>query len=103
MIKNKKQHIDMTDYKKDPVAGEVKIEPLQVVHTPIGTTVKPAKFGVSTKVTTTQKVDMENVEIPEGTVLTVMHILGDDMYSLIGPENLKVRLHGAYLEKVKED
>lgn len=75
----------------------------QIVHTPMGTTIKPAKFNILDKVTTTEKVDMENIEIPEGVILTVMHILGDDMYSLIGPENLKVRLNGAYLEKVKED
>lgn len=86
MIKNKRQE-----------------EPEQIVHTPMGTTIKPAKFNILDKVTTTEKVDMENVEIPEGVTLTVMHILGDDMYSLIGPENLKVRLNGAYLEKVKED
>lgn len=86
MIKNKRQE-----------------EPEQIVHTPMGTTIKPAKFNILDKVTTTEKVDMENIEIPEGVILTVMHILGDDMYSLIGPENLKVRLNGAYLEKVKED
>ncbi len=94
---------DMTDYEKDSEAGEVNIEPMQVVHTPMGTTVKPAKFGMSDRVKTTEKVDMDNVEIPEGLTLVVMGILGDDMYSCIGPEGLTVRLHGSYLEKVKED
>lgn len=100
---NTGEELELNDYEKDPVAGEVNVEAMQVVHTPMGTTVKPAEFQVSDKVTTTEKVDMENVEIPEGITLTVMHILGDDMYSLIGPEGLKVRLNGAYLEKVKED
>ena len=86
MIKNKRQE-----------------EPEQIVHTPMGTTIKPAKFRISDHVTTTQKVDMNNVEIPEGVDLVVMHILGDNMYSLIGPEGLVVRLTGDYLEKVKED
>lgn len=86
MIKNKKQD-----------------EPEQIVHTPMGTTIKPAKFRISDHVTTIQKVDMNNVEIPEGVDLVVMHILDDNMYSLIGPEGLVVRLTGDYLEKVKED
>ena len=46
---------------------------------------------------------MNNVEIPEGVDLVVMHILDDNIYSLIGPEGLVVRLTGDYLEKVKED
>lgn len=94
---------DMTDYEKDPVAGEVEIEAVEIKHTPMGTTIEPAKFRISDHVTTTQKVDMDNIEIPEGINLVVMHILGDNMYSLIGPEGLVIRLPGDYLEKVKED
>lgn len=94
---------DMTDYEKDPVAGEVEIEAMQVKHTPMGTTVEPAKFKIGDKVTTTETVDMDNVTIPEGIVLTVMGVMGDDMYSCVGPEGLIIRQNGAYLEKVKED
>lgn len=86
MIKNKRQE-----------------EPEQIVHTPMGTTIKPAKFRISDHVTTTETVDMDNVKIPEGIELVVMNILGDNMYSLIGPEGLVIRLTGDYLEKVKED
>ena len=100
--KNKKYGIDFSTYEKDPVAGEIELKPMQIVHTPMGTSVKPAKFGISDRVTTSQKVDMENIEIPEGIELTVMNIIGDDMYGLIGPNNLSVRLHGSYLEKSKK-
>lgn len=86
MIKNKRQE-----------------EPEQIVHTPMGTTIKPAKFKIGDKVTTTETVDMDNVTIPEGIVLTVMGIMDDDMYSCVGPEGLIIRQNGAYLEKVKED
>lgn len=75
----------------------------QTVHTPTEITIEPAKFKISDHVTTTQKVDMDNIEIPEGVDLVVMHILDDNMYSLIGPEGLVIRLTGDYLEKVKED
>lgn len=86
----------------DDAASEVEIHPMQIVHTPMGTTVKPAKFGISDHVKTTQKVDLNDVEIPEDVDLVVMGILGDDMYSLIGPEGLVLKLNGAYLEKVLE-
>ena len=99
----KKQDIDFSTYEKDPNAGEVEIQAMQVMYTPMGTTVKPAQFRVSDRVITTQKVDMDNVEIPEGITLVVMEIMGDDVYGLIGPEGLVVKLNAAYLEKVKED
>jgi len=104
-IRNAKtgEELELNDYERDPVANEVKIEPMEVVHTPMGTTVRPAKFRISDHVTTTETVDMDNVKIPEGVELVVMNILGDNMYSLIGPEGLVIRLTGDYLEKVKED
>lgn len=102
MIKNKK-HINMSSYEKDPVAGEVDTKAMQIKHTPMGTTVEPAKFQNGDRVRTTEKFDTANIEIPEGITLCVSGVLGDDMYNLIGPENLKIKLNGAYLEKVKED
>ena len=94
MIKNKNKHVDNVDKGVDNS---------QIVHTPMGTTIEPAKFQNGDRVTTTQTLDTDNVEIPEGIVLCVSGIIGDDMYSLIGPNNLKFKLNGAYLEKVKED
>lgn len=76
--------------------------PEQIKHTPMGTIVEPAKFKIGDKVTTTEEVDMDNIVIPEGIILTVMGIMGDDMYSLVGPEGLIIRQNGAYLEKIKE-
>ena len=76
---------------------------VQIKHTPMGTTIEPAKFRIGDKVTTVSDIDMDNVKIPEGITLTVMGIMGDDMYSLVGPEGLIIRQNGAYLEKVKED
>lgn len=85
---------------KKPIKQE---ETEQIVHTPMGTTIKPAEFKMCEVVKTSQKVDLNNVEIPEGIELTVMSILGDDMYTLVGPEGLVVKLGGAYLEKVEEE
>lgn len=84
MIKNKKQNIDFSE--------EVKMED-----------VKPIKFNISEHVTTTKKEDINNVKIPDGIELVVMHALSNNVYILIGPDNLQVRLDGKYLKKVKED
>lgn len=78
------------------------IETTQIKHTPMGTIIEPAKFVPGDDVKTNQRVDMDNIEIPEYITLTVIEILGDDMYRLVGPEGLVIRLNGAYLEKVKE-
>lgn len=90
---------------KKPIKAEVndplftEVEDTQIVHTPMGTTVEPAKFSPGDVVKTVAKIDENNVEIPEGIILTVMSANGDDMYSLIGPNNLSFKLNGAYLEK----
>lgn len=70
-----------------------------VVHTPMGTTIKPAKFLLGDKVVTTQNVDANKVKIPEDVQLTVMSVLDNDKYILTGPNNLIIELDGAYLEK----
>lgn len=80
---------------KKPVDTETE----QVVHTPMGTTIEPAKFVIGDKVMTSAKISTDNIEIPENVELTVMGVIGDNMYSLIGPNNLVVKLDGAYLEK----
>ena len=93
---------DMTDYEKDPMAGEVDIEPMEIVHTPMGTTVKPAKFGMGEQVRTNKEVDLGNTIIPEGFELTIMRLFGDDVYGCTGPEGLSVSIKGEDLEKRKE-
>lgn len=93
---------DMTDYERDLVADEVKIEPMEIVHTPMGTTVKPAKFGIGEQVCTNKDVDLGNTTIPEGFNLTIMRLFGDDVYGCTGPEGLSVSIKGEDLEKRKE-
>lgn len=97
------EELEFDTYKKDPEAGEVEIQAVQMKHTPMGTVIEPAKFNIGDKVKTVSDVDMDNVKIPEDLTLTVMGIMGDDMYSLVGPEGLIFRQNGAYLEKIKED
>ena len=97
------EELEFDNIEKDENAGEIKIEATQIKHTPMGTVVEPAKFSIGDKVKTVSDVDMNNVRIPEGLTLTVMGIMGDDMYSLVGPEGLIFRQNGAYLEKIKED
>ncbi len=81
----------------DPLFTEV--EDTQMVHTPMGTTIQPAKFFPGDTVITSQKISEDNVTIPENIELTVMSVNGDDMYSLTGPNGLVLKLNGAYLEK----
>lgn len=71
----------------------------QVVHTPMGTTMKPTKFVLGDVVVTKETVGANNVEIPKNVKLTVISTLGDDMYTLTGPNNLIVELNGSSLEK----
>ena len=82
--------IDTMQLEKDSVTGETEIKKIE-----------PRKFIPGQKVTTRLKTDGK-VQIPEGIILTISQVVGENMYNLLGPNGLVVTLGGAYLEIPKE-